>query len=327
MKKVKLLVLCFILALCAFAGASCKDSSLKEVYIIQFVSDNALDNACEGIIKGLEEKGFVDGKNIKITIQNPQTDSSALSQMAESAVNQADIIFCIATPVAQVVKNVCESKHADVPVLFTAVTDPVDSGIIADATNPGANISGTSDLNAVAEQIGLLKQINAEAKKVGFIYTAGERNSEIQLEIAEEAVKSLGLELVSESVTKADDFEPVVNSLIGSDIDALYIPTDNGVAAKMQFISNKCNPAGVITICGEVGQVLSGGTITYASVDYLELGNLTGKMGGDVLNGSDISKMPVGHFSKDSIIANKNSISEFKLPIPESILNKAEDIK
>lgn len=328
MKKLFKLLFVFVLSFAVlFSLAACgKKDDVKEVYIIQYVSAPALDNAREGIIAGLKEAGFEDGKNINITVMNPEAKAETLQQLAETAVSKADLIFAIATPVAQVLKNEVEKQFSDVPVLFTAVTDPVVAGIIDSATNPSANISGTSDINPVGDQVGLLKEINPEATKIGFIYTTGETNSEIQLNMAKEAAQKLGLTVEAKSATNATDVGQVLDSLLNAGIDALYVPTDNEIAAQMAFVSQKCNEKGIITICGETGLITDGGTITIGSVDYIKLGNMTGKMGAEVLNGKTAKGMAVQYFSSTDYAANKAAIAEFKLAIPQSVLDKCADI-
>ena len=329
MKKlfIALVMSILVLSLAACTVGSGKKGEVKEAYIIQFVSDPALDRATEGIIKGLKEKGFEEGKNINITVMNPEAESAKLLQMAETAVQKADIIFAIATPVAIAVANEVEKQFSDVPVLFTAVTDPVASGIIENDTKPGKNVSGTSDLNPVADQVALLKELNPSATKLGFIYTTGESNSEIQLEMARTACRALGFNVEARSATNSTDIEQVLDALISAGIDALYIPTDNGIASQMNFVAEKCNAAKIVTICGESGQLTNGGIMTIGSVDYLELGRMTGVMGANALNGAKVSEMAVQRFSSEELVINKAKVAEFELNVPEALLNKASDIK
>ena len=319
----KILVGCLVLvSLFVFGGCGTKEK--KVVSIIEYVSAPALDNAKDGIIEGLKANGFVDGKNIEIVIYNPQAKADTLAQMCETAVKKSDLIFAIATPVAQALVNELDKQGASVPVLFTAVTDPVASNIIPDATKPGGLISGTSDINPVSDQVNLLKEINPSAKKLGFIYTAGENNSVIQLNMAKDAASKIGVEVVDMACTTSTDLEQVVRSLISAGIDALYVPTDNDVASQMALLASICNEAKVITICGEEGLVGDGGTITIGSVNYLELGKMTGVMGADVLNGKDVGSMPVQYFTSTDLKVNKSTVSEFGLAIPEALINKSK---
>lgn len=326
MKNLKRVFIGLLVFVCAFLFAGCGEEKeeKKVISIIEYVSATALDNAKDGIIAGLKEKGFVDGENVEIVIYNPQAKADTLAQMCETAVKKSDIIFAIATPVAQALVNELDKQGSDCPVVFTAVTDPVQSNIIADAKVPGVNITGTSDINPVADQIKLAKDINSEAKKVGFIYTAGENNSIIQLNMAKAAAEELGLEIVDKACTNSTDLEQVATSLIGAGIDALYVPTDNDVASQMALLASICNNAGVITICGEEGLVHDGGTITIGSINYVELGRMTGVMGAEILEGKDASKMAVQYFTSNDLFANKEAIAEFNLAVPEELINKSK---
>lgn len=319
----KILVGCLVLV-SVFVFGGCGKKEKKVVSIIQYVSAPALDNAKDGIIEGLKSKGFVDGENIEIVVYNPQAKSDTLAQMCETAVKKSDLIFAIATPVAQALVNELDKQGANVPVLFTAVTDPVQSNIIKDAKKPGGLISGTSDINPVSDQVNLIKEINPSATKLGFIYTAGENNSVIQLNMAKEAASKIGVEVIDMACTTSTDLEQVARSLISAGIDALYVPTDNDVASQMALLASICNEAKVVTICGEEGLVGDGGTITVGSVNYLELGKMTGVMGADVLNGKDVGTMPVQYFSSTELKINKSAVAEFGLAIPEALMNKAK---
>ena len=313
-----------LVVFCAFALVGCKGKEKKVISIIEYVSATALDEARDGIIEGLKANGFVDGENVEIVVYNPQAKADTLAQMCETAVKKSDLIFAIATPVALALVNELDKQGSNCPVLFTAVTDPVASNIIPNATTPGGNISGTSDINPVGDQVNLLKEINPSATKLGFIYTAGENNSVIQLNMAKEAAAKIGVEVIDKACTSSTDLEQVVTSLINQGIDALYVPTDNDVASQMALLASLCNQAKVITICGEEGLVKDGGTITVGSVNYLELGKMTGVMGAEVLNGSDISKMSVQYFSSTDYLVNKEAVSEFGLAIPQSIIDKSK---
>ena len=319
----KILVGCLVLV-SVFVFGGCGKKEKKVVSIIQYVSAPALDNAKDGIIEGLKSKGFVDGENIEIVVYNPQAKSDTLAQMCETAVKKSDLIFAIATPVAQALVNELDKQGANVPVLFTAVTDPVQSNIIKDAKKPGGLISGTSDINPVSDQVNLIKEINPSATKLGFIYTAGENNSVIQLNMAKEAASKIGVEVIDMACTTSTDLEQVTRSLISAGIDALYVPTDNDVASQMALLASICNEAKVVTICGEEGLVGDGGTITVGSVNYLELGKMTGVMGADVLNGKDVGTMAVQYFSSTELKINKSAVAEFGLAIPETLMNKAK---
>ena len=313
-----LLIGLFILML-----SSC-GSNKTQVYIIQFVSHDALDSATEGIKEALKDEGFVDGDNIKITILNPQAKSDTLAQMAEQAVNKADLIFCIATPVAQAVKAKAEEVGSNVPILFTAVTDAVATGIIDKNVQPGGNISGASDLNPVAMQVGLAKEIDSTLAEIGFIYKTGEDNSEVQLQLAVEEAEKLGMIVKPFTVTNVEsDLDLTLSSIVSQGIKVLYLPTDNAIAENMTHIADFLNQNGIITIAGEEGMVKNGATLTIGSVNYLNLGKETGKMGAQVLNGTDVGTLDVFFWNSTDLFVNHTKINEFSLPVPDSLISSA----
>lgn len=322
----KLLSLLFVVVL-LFTVASCtinEKKDVKNVTIIQLVTHPALDKATEGIIAGLEEAGFKDGENIKIKIVNPQASTDTLDLMAETAVNEADIIFCVATPAAQAAKAKAEAVASDVPILFTAVTDGVASGIIPSNEHPGGNISGTSDLNPVKEQIAILHELNID--KVGFIYSSGEDNSKIQLNLAKKACQDFefDMEVQEFPVTNAaQDLDLTLNAIIDAGLKAVYIPTDNVMASNMEHISDVLSAEGIITVGGEEGLVDSGATLTYGSVEYFSLGKVTGAMGARVLNGTNAGDLAVQYSPSTDLYVNVSKIHEFNLPVSAEFIEKA----
>lgn len=320
----KVISLCLVI-LGLFIVASCDKDDKKTITIIQYVSANALDDAREGVIEALAEAGFVDGENVEIIVQNPQADSATLTMMAESAVRKSDLIVCIATPVAIAVKAECELQGSNVPVLFTAVTDPVASGLVASNEAPGANITGTNDMNPVKEQIELLKELNPSAKKIGVIYTSSEPNSVIQVNIAKEVAEKNGLEVVEQTITTINDIQTMVSSLTRSGVDAIYLPTDNNIASAIATVTDITNEAGIPTICGEEGMITGGGTITLG-INYKNLGKITGEMAAEVLNGASVASMSVQGLTNFTLVINKKAAEKANITIPEALLAKADRV-
>lgn len=319
----KLFVLCLVIvSLCSLV--SCKDKK-KQITIIQFASATALEEAKDGVIEALAKAGFVDGENVEIVVQNPQGDSSTLALMAQNAVRKSDLIVAIATPAAIAVKNECEKQGSNVPVLFTAVTDPVDSGLVKSNEKPGANITGTNDMNPVAAQVALIKELNPEAKKIGLIYTASEPNSVVQINLAKEEAQKLGIETVVQTVTSLNDIKIMMEALVNSGVDAIYLPTDNNIASAIGTATNVANEKGIPTICGEEGMVSGGGTITLG-INYKNLGILTGEMAVEILNGKNPSEMPVKGLTEFTLVINKKLANQSGIEIPETLLAKADRV-
>ena len=320
MKKIIAVLMCIVMVfgLCACSGG--EDEVLK-IGVIQLVKHDALDKTYEGFVDGLEDLGYVDGKNIEIEYQVASGEQANCLSIAEAMVNDGkDLIFCIATPAAQA----AASKTDEIPILVSAVTDPAGSGLVASNEEPGCNVSGTSDLTPVADQIKMLKEIFPDADKIAVLYASNESNSKIQLDLAKAAAKDLGIEVIEASVSNSNEIQQVVASLEGK-VDAIYAPTDNIIAAGMSTVSSVATAAGIPVVCGEAGMVEAGGLVTYA-LDYYDLGVATAKQAIRVLvDGEDISKMPIEYLSGDTLkyAVNKAIADKLGVTIPEAIMNAA----
>lgn len=275
----------------ATTGEKTADGKQYKIGVLQLVQHTALDAANKGFIKALDDAGL----NYVADQQNAAGDQSTCQTIASKLVNDgSDLILSIATPAAQAVAG----TTTDIPVLVTAVTDPAASDLVASNDAPGGNVSGTSDLTPVKEQIALLKKILPDAKTVGILYASSESNSEIQAKMAREAIEAAGMTAVDYTVSSSNEIQTVVTSMVGK-VDAIYAPTDNTIAAGMTTVAMVANENGIPTICGEEGMVKAGGLATYG-IDYFELGYLTGQQAVKILkDGDDISKMPIEYLPAD----------------------------
>jgi putative ABC transport system substrate-binding protein len=210
--------------------------AVKNIGILQHVQHDALDASNKGFIDGLKEKGYEEGKNIKIDQQNAQgeipNDQTIAKQFADE---KKDLIFAIATPAAQSVYNATK----DIPSVFTAVTDPVGAGIAKSLKSSGTNFTGTSDMVSMDEQIDLLKKLLPNAKTVGVIYNTSEANSVEQVEELKKAAKNNDLTVKEISVTNVNEINQNLASALGN-IDVLYTPTDNTVASAYDLVGKLC---------------------------------------------------------------------------------------
>ena len=326
MKAIKRLFSLVFVMIMMLIMVGCKKVEFR-IGIVQYVSAGALDSAREGIEEALKEGGFVNGKNVKITVYNPQAKQEDLATMAEQAIQDNDLVFAIATPVALVLKAEAEKQGSDIPILFTAVTDPVASGIIANANKPGGNISGTSDMNPVADQIALAKELGITVNKVGIVFTSSESNSLIQANLADAKCKELGFTLVQRQISTVNDLQSAVTDLVENEkVDVMYIPTDNIVADNMNTVATICNNNKVITICGEEGLVNAGGIVTLG-INYKELGKLTGEMAVKVLKGeAKVGDLAVATLTKFELVINKAKATEAGISLPEALLAKANRV-
>jgi putative tryptophan/tyrosine transport system substrate-binding protein len=319
-KKV-LSTLCILaLAVTALSGCSSKKGSGKtyKIGVSQYTTHDALDSAYKGFVDGLAEAGYKDGDNIEIDFQNAQGDNSNNNTIASKLVNDnPDLILAIATPSAQAVANLTQ----DIPIVVTAVTDPADSKLVASNEAPGGNVTGTSDLNPIEEQMDLLKQLVPTASKIAILYCSSESNSELQATLAAEAAANIGLETVDATVSSTNDIEQVVQSLVNK-VDAIYAPTDNTIASGMSTVAMVANSNNIPVICGEAGMVEKGGLATYG-LNYYNLGKQTAAMAVKILTGeSKPADMPIEYIENTELTINEDVATQLGITIPDDL--KAE---
>lgn len=294
------------------------DGKKFKIGVIQYIQHDALDSSNKGFFAALDEAGI----QYEADQQNASGDASACQTIAETLANSGnDLVLAVATPAAQSAAGII----TDIPVIITAVTDPAKSGLLADNSAPGGNVTGTSDLTPVADQIELLKKTLPDAKKVGILYCTSESNSEIQGKLAEEACAAAGLESKLYTVSSSNEIQQVVESMVG-DVDVIYAPTDNVIAAGMPTVSMVATENKLPVICGEGGMVSKGGLCTYG-IDYYKLGYMAGEQAVAILKGEKKpAETPVGYLSKEECTFAYNSEIAKALGIDEALFEGAEDL-
>ncbi|AUS95597.1 peptide ABC transporter substrate-binding protein [Clostridium thermosuccinogenes] len=335
MKKIKVL-LTVVLSICLLAGtlltlSACSskekdDSSAskdgkKKIGIIQIVEHPSLNTIRETFIEQLEKNGFKDGENITIDYQNAQNDQTNLKTIAKKfATNKYDLIVAIATPSALAAAG--ETK--DIPVLFSAVTDPVSAQLVKSLEKPGGNVTGTSDAVSAAKIMELAMRITPEIKTIGALYNSSEINSISVINDLKEFAKSNGLTVVEATVTSSSEVQQAVQSLVGK-TDAIFSPIDNTVASAMPVVAQIANKAKIPVYVGADSMVKDGGLATYG-INYPVLGRETADMAAEILKGKNPGDMPVRIMTEVDIYINKATADEIGLTIPEDVLNEAAEI-
>lgn len=300
------------------AGDGAASADAYSIGISQLVQHPALDAATEGFQKAFEDAGV----DVKFDVQNANGEQATAVTIAQTFASQdLDLVLAVATPAAQATARAI----TDVPVLFTAVTDAVAAELVDSNEEPGANITGTSDMAPIDAQLELLKEIVPGAKKVGIVYASGEVNSEVQVQAAEDAAPALGLEIVSTTVTTANDIQQATEAL--GDVDAIYVPTDNmvvsGIASLVQVAEAKQIP-----VIGAESGTVEGGAVATLGIDYFQLGYQTGEMALKVLqDGADTATMPVEVSKTFSYVVNPGAAERMGVTIPAEILDQAEIVE
>lgn len=288
------------LAACGNGDTAASGEGTTNIGILQYMEHNSLSAAQEGFINELEEAGYVEGENLGLDQMNAQGDQANLQSMSEQLSQNNDLMLAIATPAAQSLATVDQ----ETPILFTAVTDPEDAGLVQNAEQPGGNVTGTSDMVPIEEQIQLLLSIKPEAEKIGIIYNSSEPNSEIQANLAIAELEAAGVSSQVATVTTTNDVQQVLTSL-AQDVEALYIPTDNTLASTAATVGEIAVEYQLPVVAGATDQVEAGGLATYG-IDYEELGRQTARMAVNILEeGADPASMPVETSDHLELVVNE----------------------
>lgn len=286
--KMKKWITTGLLTASLLALAACGESSntseendgTKTVGVLQLVEHGSLNAAYEGFKEGLAEAGYTEGENLTIEYQNAQNSQDNLKSMSERLVNASpDLLLGIATPAAVSLAN----ETTDTPIVVTAVTDLVGAKLADSNEEPGRNITGTSDMVPIEQQINLLLSIVPDAKTIGIMYNAGEANSKIQADLAEEALKAAGVDVKVLTANTTNDVQQVTTSL-AKDVDGIYVPTDNTFASAAAIVCEVAKETKTPIVAGSVEQVDDGALATYG-IDYKSLGIQTGKLAAKILDG------------------------------------------
>ncbi|WP_075981792.1 ABC transporter substrate-binding protein [Bacillus massilinigeriensis] len=329
MKKFLIAVLCGALLMLAACGSDSEKTSgskkegekTVKVGIIQLVEHPSLDAAREGFIEALKDAGYEEGKNLKLDYQNAQGDVNNNMTIAQKLVSdKSDVILAIATSSAQAVAQ----STKDIPVLFTAITDPVGAELVQSLEKPGANVTGTSDTHpdAIKKTINSIKEFIPEAKKVGIIYNSGEPNAVVNVKNAKEAIKELGLESVEATISQSSEVKQAAESLVGR-CDVFYIPKDNTVVSALESVITVANAEKIPTFVGE-GDSVKRGTFASYGLDYHDLGYKTGKMAVDILKGKKPADIPVGFPDNLELVVNKKAAEQEEIKLNEDLLKDAK---
>lgn len=288
MKK-RVLAVMMTMALAATALVGCgSDSSSKSdkveytIGISQFAEHGSLDNCREGFLEGLKEVGIEEDKNLKVYYDNAQTDTGTAGTIADSYVSKkVDLVCAIATPSAMSAYNSC--MKADIPVVYTAVSDPVGAGLVKkDGANAG-NVTGSCDLLPVEEQLKMIRAMMPEAKKIGILYTTSEANSVSTIKEYKEKAGEYGFEIVDTGINTIADVDLAASDLVGK-VDCICNLTDNTVVQALQTVIEKANAKNIPVFGSEIEQVKAG-CVAAMGIDYFELGKKTGAMAAKILKG------------------------------------------
>ncbi len=289
--------------------------------ISQFAEHGSLDNCRNGFLQGLAESGFVEGQNLTVDYQNAQTDTGTASTISDKFVSdKVNLICAIATPSAMSAYN--SAKDTEIPVIYTAVSDPVGAGLASADGTPAGNITGTSDALAVTKQLEMIRSMLPDAKKIGIIYTTSEANSVSTIAEYKACAADYGFEIVDKGISAIGDIDMAASDLV-TKVDCINNLTDNTVVSGLQTVINAANGAGIPVFGSEVEQVKAG-CVAAMGLDYTQLGIQTGEMAAKVLKGeAKASDLKFEVIDQPSLYINTAAAQKIKLTIPDNMISSA----
>ena len=319
MKKSISLLLALVLLL--VAPLSLAEGKTFKIGIAQFAEHPSLDNCRIGFVEGLAESGFLEGVNLTITVLNAQADTGTAAQIAATLSEGYDLVCPIATPMAMAAYNACEPKG--IPVVYTAVSDPVAAQLVnGDGTNPGL-VTGTSDTLPVEAQLKMIRALMPDAKKIGILYTSSEANSLSSLKTYETLAPAYGFEIVGQSVDTGADIPMALDALL-SKVDLTTNLTDNTVVSYLPVVLEKSQEAGKPVFGSEIEQVKVG-CVASEGLEYVELGRQTGRMAARILNGESAKDIPFEVITNAQLYVNRDALAKFNLTLPAELEERALD--
>lgn len=288
----------------------------KKVAITQFVDHVAADEVRRGIIEELAKKGFKEGENLTVTFENAQGNAGTAGQIARKFIGlNPDVIVAITTPSAQSI--VKAAGQGTIPIVFSAVTNPVEAGLVSSLAHPGGNVTGVMDAPPIKEQIAFLKKILPQAKTVGVLYNPGDNGSVSSLETIRTEAKAQGLTLVEATPFKSSDIQIAFLALVGK-VDAVYVPLDNMIVSAMKSVSALALKHNLPLFVADSGSV-EAGAFACLGYSYLQAGQKTGEIVTEILNGKSPSEIAIASPGRTDIFINKNALEKLGLSLPETV--------
>jgi putative tryptophan/tyrosine transport system substrate-binding protein len=305
-----------------FIPGSQTQKNVPIVAITQIVEHPSLDQEREGIIASLEKRGYMDGKNVRLIYQNAQGNVATAAQLVKQVMGQQPtVLVAISTPSAQAAITSCQAQN--VPLVFTAVTDPIHAKLIKsfDQRNDDFEITGVCDALPASSQLDMIKKFVPDLKKLGVIYNAGEVNSVMMVKELKDACDVQHITVVESTASKTSDVTSAVTNLVGK-VDGIYVPNDNTAVASISSIVQVAEKYKLPVFAGDVGSVANGALATYG-YDRRELGIKAGHMVADILEGKKASKISVVREHLMKMFVNKASAEKTGTSIPTHILSTA----
>ncbi|EMK6666792.1 ABC transporter substrate-binding protein [Vibrio fluvialis] len=315
------------IATAVLAGAALLSShtvlaNVAKVAVSQIVEHPALDAARQGLLDGLKAKGYEEGKNLEFDFKTAQGNPAIAVQIARQFVGEnPDVLVGIATPTAQALVAATKS----IPVVFTAVTDPVGAKLVKKMEQPGKNVTGLSDLSPVEQHVELIKELMPNVKSIGVVYNPGEANAVSLMELLKVAAKKNGVQLVEATALKSSDVQSATQA-IAAKSDIIYALIDNTVASAIEGMIVAANQAKT-PVFGAATSYVERGAVASLGFDYYQIGVQTADYVAAILEGADPGTLDVKVAKGSDLVINKTAADKLGMTIPQSVLDRATSVK
>ncbi|ELH4234398.1 ABC transporter substrate-binding protein [Vibrio fluvialis] len=315
------------IATAVLAGAALLSShtvlaNVAKVAVSQIVEHPALDAARQGLLDGLKAKGYEEGKNLEFDFKTAQGNPAIAVQIARQFVGEnPDVLVGIATPTAQALVAATKS----IPIVFTAVTDPVGAKLVKKMEQPGKNVTGLSDLSPVEQHVELIKELMPNVKSIGVVYNPGEANAVSLMELLKVAAKKNGVQLVEATALKSADVQSATQA-IAAKSDIIYALIDNTVASAIEGMIVAANQAKT-PVFGAATSYVERGAVASLGFDYYQIGVQTADYVAAILEGADPGTLDVKVAKGSDLVINKTAADKLGMTIPQSVLDRATSVK
>ncbi len=307
------------LALGMLAAAPAFAADIKSVAMTSIVEHPALDSVRDGVVAELKAAGYEEGKNLKLSFQSAQGNVGTAAQIARKFIGDApDVIVAIATPSAQAV--VAATKT--IPVVYSAITDPVAARLVKNWGASGTNVTGVSDLSPLKMHIDLIKQVVPNAKRIGVIYSPGEANSVAIVAALKKAATEAGMTVVEAAAARTVDVPTAAQSLVGK-VDVFYTPTDNNVVSAFESIVKVAQQAKLPIVAADTATV-ERGAVAALGLNYTDIGRQTGKIVVRILKGEKPGTIASQTSTNFELVVNPGAAGLQGVTLSDALLKTAK---
>jgi len=315
MKNVRLF--CYTL-LVLLVSTNAAFSQTYKVAVSQIVEHPALDATRQGLMDGLKTKGYEQGKNLDFVYQTAQGNPAIAVQIAKQFVGEnPDVLVGIATPTAQALA----ASTRTIPIIFTAVTDPLGAKLVKSLEHPGGNVTGLSDLSPVAQHVDLMQELIPDLKAIGVVYNPGEANGVTLVELLKKAAKAKNIAVVEASALKSADVQSAAR-IIASKVQVIYAPTDNTVASAIDALVGVANQAKIPVVGGSTS-FIENGAVASLGFDYYQVGVQTADYVDAILKGKKPGEMEVKFAKGSDLFLNVKVAEKLGITLSDEMLKRA----